>query len=84
MLPANYQFNPGYVTNGTLTGPQTPQDMTQRFIDVELDVPLNLAGGQVELNGLSTLAKSVQISGGQLLLADDWTNGAGIEALPQI
>ncbi|QEG36873.1 hypothetical protein [Bythopirellula goksoeyrii] len=77
-LPSNYVFQPGYVFNGTLTGPQTPQDISQRLQGATLDVPLDLANGRVTLEGASTLAKPVQLSGGTLILTDDWTNLGGI------
>lgn len=77
-LPANYVFQPGYVFNGTLTGPQTAQNISQRLIDATLDVPLDLTDGFVRLEGVSSLVQPALISGGNLRLGDSWSNLGGI------
>lgn len=79
-LPANIKFNPPFVENGTLTGPSQPADL--RVFDLRnarLDITWDIAATHhVELWGASELVQPVTVSGGTLVLDDDWTNTGGI------
>jgi hypothetical protein len=81
----SHKFTPegGSFRNGTLTGPAAPVALglagqTGGFSNVTLDVPGVIDQGQVNFSGGSTIARPLEVVGGKLLLADNWSNQAEI------
>jgi len=77
-LPQTLNTVGSNISNGVLTGPNTPLEFAGSLVNLTLDVPGIASAGVTGVYGVSTIAKPFQISGGQLNLRDTWVNTGGI------
>ncbi|TWT95284.1 hypothetical protein Pla108_34290 [Botrimarina colliarenosi] len=80
VLPSNFEFNPAWIENGTLTGAALPATTSKQTLrNASLDVAATLDAGRIlRLEQQSALLQPTVLDGGRLELDDSWTNTGGI------